>query len=198
MLSSDLSSFARSGPTPLRNSTGVSRKLLATVAKIRKRSCVTSLLMFHLELITEINAPQQLCFDLSRSIDAHLSSLEHTQEKAIDGVTHGFINQGERVTWKAKHVGFTFRMTVEITTMQSPDYFCDEMLSGPFKSMKHEHFFTSENNITRMTDRFECAAPLGILGKLAEFIFLKNYMKRLLSKRNSALKQMAETNKKDE
>lgn len=148
--------------------------------------------MFRLELITRIKAPQQVCFDLARSIDAHLSSLQHTKEKAIAGRTNGLIEKGETVTWKARHFGCNWRMTVAITEMRVPEYFCDEMLTGPFKKMKHEHFFTSTNEETRMKDIFECAAPFGIIGRAAEVIFLKKYMLRLLQKRNEQLVKLAE------
>ncbi|MGL5892709.1 MAG: SRPBCC family protein [Bacteroidia bacterium] len=148
--------------------------------------------MFRLELITRIKAPQQVCFDLARSIDAHLSSLQHTKEKAVAGRTNGLIGKGETVTWKARHFGINWHMTVAITEMQLSDYFCDEMLSGPFKKMKHEHFFTSDTDETIMKDVFECAAPLGIFGLAAEHIFLKKYMLRLLQKRNRELFQLAE------
>ena len=43
-----------------------------------------------------------------------------------------------------------------------------------------------------MTDLFEFHAPLGILGKLAETLFLTRYMKGLLITRNRYLKQVAE------
>jgi ligand-binding SRPBCC domain-containing protein len=165
---------------------------LATVAKIRKPSCVSSLPMFRLELITKIKAPQQVCFDLARNIDAHVSSLQHTKEKAIAGRINGLIEKGETVTWEARHFGINWRMTVLITEMRAPDYFCDEMRTGPFKKMRHEHFFTSNNEETIMKDVFECAAPFGIFGRAAEIIFLKKYMKNLLLARNAALVKIAE------
>ena len=40
-------------------------------------------------LKTQIAAPIEKCFDLSRSIDLHLKSMQHTDERAIDGRTSG-------------------------------------------------------------------------------------------------------------
>ena len=48
-------------------------------------------------LETKIHAPLDRCFDLSRSIDLHKISTEHTNEEAIDGVTSGLISLNESV-----------------------------------------------------------------------------------------------------
>jgi ligand-binding SRPBCC domain-containing protein len=148
--------------------------------------------MFRLELITKIKAPQQVCFDLARNIDAHVSSLQHTKEKAIAGRINGMIEKGETVTWEARHFGLKLRMTVVITEMQAPHYFCDEQVKGPFSMLRHQHFFEADGAQTIMRDVFECVAPLGIAGRFAEFIFLRKYMTRLLTTRNEAILKMAE------
>ena len=59
-----------------------------------------------IELLTEINAPIEKVFDLSRSIDLHMGSTKQTGEKAIAGKTNGLIELGETVTWLAKHSAF--------------------------------------------------------------------------------------------
>ena len=47
--------------------------------------------MPRIELRTEIKASKEIVFDLSRSIDLHKISTEHTKETAIDGKTAGLI-----------------------------------------------------------------------------------------------------------
>lgn len=46
-----------------------------------------------------------------------------------------------------------------------------------------------------MVDVFEYTSPLGILGNLADTLFLKNYMTALLTERNRVLKEFAESKK---
>ena len=147
-----------------------------------------------IELHTEIDAPIERVFDLARSIDLHMLSTSHTNEKAIAGKTSGLIGLGEWVTWRAKHLGFYQSITSKITAFQAPNYFSDEMVSGIFKSFKHEHLFKENNGITIMTDVFDYVAPYGILGNLADVIFLKRYMTSFLMKKNSKLKEVAELN----
>lgn len=144
---------------------------------------------------TEIKADRKIVFDLSRSIDLHKISVQHTHEEAIAGTTSGLIGHNETVTWKAKHFGVTQILTSKITAFESPNYFTDEMVSGAFKSFRHEHHFADFNNGTLMMDYFEYQSPFGYFGKLADALFLKKYMTNLLAKRNATIKDFAESGK---
>ncbi len=148
-------------------------------------------------LKTVIAADIQTCFDLSRDIDFHTRSLEHSKERAVAGKISGLIGLDEWVTWEAFHFGIKQRLTSKIMVFNSPNYFVDEMISGAFKSFKHEHIFTSEGNTTIMIDKFYFESPFGILGRFANSIFLKQYMTRLLKQRNYHLKAEAESKNKD-
>jgi ligand-binding SRPBCC domain-containing protein len=79
--------------------------------------------------------------------------------------------------------------------MDAPRYFQDTMIRGAFRSMQHDHYFrTLEDGSTEMRDVFCFAAPLGVLGRLAEVLLLKRYMTALLHERNAVVKQVAESN----
>lgn len=149
--------------------------------------------MGQITLTTHINNSRQVCFDLSTSIDLHKLSTKHTQEEAIDGIQTGLIKLNEHVTWRAKHFGFWFQLTTRITEFNPPEYFVDEMTSGPFKSMRHEHIFQSVEGITVMTDKFEFKSPLGLLGKIADKLIIDKYLRVLLIKRNKMIKEFAES-----
>ncbi|MBC7913322.1 MAG: SRPBCC family protein [Pyrinomonadaceae bacterium] len=144
-------------------------------------------------LYTKIYATPEACFDLARSIDLHLDTMKHTGETAIAGVTSGLIGLNETVTWKARHFGVVMTLTSKITECSSPEIFADEMVAGPFKMMKHRHVFEQKDGYTLMTDKFEYESPLGILGKLADALFLRKYMQHLIEHRNLVIKQKAES-----
>lgn len=143
-------------------------------------------------LTTIIQASIEKVFDAARSIDLHQTSMQHTNEMAIDGVTSGLINEGETVTWQAKHLFATRKMTVKITAMQPYSFFKDEMLQGDFKLMQHEHYFKSIAEGTEMKDVFYFESPFGMIGKLVNYFLLRNYMKKLLLQRNVILKLQVE------
>ena len=143
-------------------------------------------------LETQINAPAEICFDLMRDIRLHTETTGQTKEKAISGVTSGKIGLGQTVTFEGNHFGIKQRLTVKVVEFERPRLFVDEMTEGVFKSFKHIHeFFPNENGVL-MRDTLVWTAPLGLLGKIADKLFLENHLRRLVTKRNLKLKEIAE------
>lgn len=152
--------------------------------------------MVRLEEKTLIHAPIERCFDLARSVEVHVAGNVHFGEAAVAtaGVTSGLIGMAQRVTWRAKHFSVWHELTSEITAMDWPAFFQDTMIQGPFKSMKHDHFFRPlSGEATVMNDVFCLAAPFGILGRIAEITVLRSYMQALLRERNAVIKRIAES-----
>ena len=78
--------------------------------------------------------------------------------------------------------------------MDRPVYFQDTMLRGAFRCMQHDHFFRRLSaDQTEMRDVLCFAAPLGILGRVAEYLVLRRYMLALLRERNAAIRDIAES-----
>lgn len=148
--------------------------------------------MTKIELTTKINAPINKVFDINRNIDIHKLSTAKSKETAIDGVTSGLINLNETVTWRGKHFGIYLTHKSVISAMKIPHYFVDEMMEGKFKSFKHQHTFLEVNGITIMKDEIQFESPFGILGKLFDYLILKNYLTNFIKERNQFIKTIAE------
>lgn len=100
----------------------------------------------------------------------------------------------DSVQWRAKHLGVRQTLTSKITAFDPPHFFQDTMLEGAFDFMQHDHLFRALSaNRTEMRDLFRFAAPLPVLGLIAERLFLKPYMDRFLRRRNEILKRVAES-----
>jgi len=154
--------------------------------------------MMTLEDLTVIRAPIERCFDLARSVEVHLAGNVHCGEAAtaIAGVTSGLVGLRQRVTWRAKHFGVWHNLTSEITAMDRPTHFQNIMIQGIFRFMKHDHFFRPlSGEETEMRSVYCCAAPLPVLGRVAENTFLRRYMRALLRERNAVVKEIAESPK---
>jgi len=67
------------------------------------------------------------------------------------------------------------------------------MVRGAFKSFAHRHTFRQEAGGTVMVDDFTYRSSLGLLGALADQLFLERYMRAFLEERARTLKQMAES-----
>lgn len=147
-----------------------------------------------IRLVTDINAPIATCFDMARDIGLHPQTVRGSQERAIAGRVRGLLGPGEWVTFEAKHFGVWQRLTARMTAFEAPILFADEMTQGAFKSLTHRHEFSPRlDGGTRMTDTLEFISPLGVLGRLADRLFLERHMRRFLEGRNRELKRLAET-----
>lgn len=151
--------------------------------------------MAKIHLTTLINAPAERVFDLSRSVNLHRIAFSNTYEKAVAGVTTGLINENDSVTWQAKHFYKVRKFTTKVTSMEFPHHFTVQMVHGDFKSFRHEHYFKPINNGTFLIDVIEFESPYGVIGQLAEKLFLTSYLHKLLLHRNEVIKQYAETSK---
>jgi ligand-binding SRPBCC domain-containing protein len=145
----------------------------------------------HLHLVTEIDAPAEVCFALSLDVDVHRQSTGGDEE-VVAGVMTGEMKLGNQVTWRARHFGIPWRMTSKITEYEHPIRFVDEQKSGPFASWHHEHRFVENNGVTTMTDVVDYRSPAGPIGVLVDRVALERYMTNLLNGRNAFLKEQAE------
>ncbi len=149
--------------------------------------------MAKVELLTEINAPIEKCFDLARNISIHLESTKETSEKVIAGRTTGLMELGETITWEGKYLGIRQTLSSKITAFDYPNFFADEMVEGAFKYFRHEHHFVKMDNYTLMKDVFIFESPFGVVGKLFNRLILIKHITTFLKRRNSIIKQVAET-----
>jgi ligand-binding SRPBCC domain-containing protein len=141
---------------------------------------------------TWIAAPRELCFDAARDLDLHAKIAAHTGERAIAGRTSGLIDLGEEVTWRARHLGVVQTLTSRITAFDRPRHFQDAMQRGAFRTFVHDHHFETEGSGTRMVDLLEFSAPLGIVGRIVEKLFLRAYLTRFLRQRAEGIKNALE------
>jgi ligand-binding SRPBCC domain-containing protein len=146
-----------------------------------------------IRIATSIDAPPERCFDLARDVGAHVRSTASTGERAVGGVTEGLLALGDEVTWEARHLGVTQRLTARIARFERPTVFEDVMVRGAFASLRHVHEFVPRDGGTTMVDTFTFESPLGPLGAIVDRLFLAGYMRRFLVSRAEELKRMAES-----
>jgi ligand-binding SRPBCC domain-containing protein len=158
-----------------------------------ERRCVGGTSDAVIRVETEIKAPPALCFDLKRSVELHLTSTGDSGERAVAGVTSGLIGDGQEVTWSAKHFGIRQQLTSRITAFDRPRHFRDSLVRGAFARFDHDHYFEPHDGGTKMIDVFDYAAPLGLLGRLAERLVPYRYMRGLLIERGLGIKTVAES-----
>ncbi|MES1255779.1 MAG: TIGR01777 family oxidoreductase [Acidobacteriota bacterium] len=66
--------------------------------------------------------------------------------------------------------------------------FVDQQERGPYASWWHEHVFRAEGNRTVMDDRVYYAPPLGLLGRLANRVFIAPTLRRVFQYRGDVIR----------
>lgn len=150
--------------------------------------------MFRLEIVTEIAAPPERCFDLARDVEVHCLTAAFTGERVVaPGRTSGLLEAGEVVTFEAVHLGVRQRLTARIVECDRPHRFVDEQVRGAFRTLRHVHEFAPVGDGTRMRDLIQVSAPFGPVGLLAERLFLRRYLETFVRRKQLNLKRLAET-----
>lgn len=145
-------------------------------------------------LETVINAPLVACFDLARDLALHTRTVAWTRERVVEGPDSGLFGPGDSVTFEAVHFGVRQRLTARMVEWDPPRLFAEEMTQGAFQRLYHRHEFSlTPDGGTLMTDTLEFTSPFGVIGVLADKVFLERYMTRFLQGRNRELKRIAES-----
>ena len=139
-----------------------------------------------IRLETQIAAPVALVFDLARDLDVHARTVPHTNEAATGASDGRRAGPGDTLTFHATHFGLRQRLVSRITRFERP------VLFAAFHFLRHTHEFEATAGGTLMRDYLEFTSPLGLLGTLADRLFLERYIRRFLETRNANLKRIAE------
>jgi len=150
--------------------------------------------MGRIVVFTKVHAPIDRVFDLVRSIKLHNYAEREHGECVVGETSSGLIELGQEVTWKARHLGFWRKLTAQVTEYDRPHHFRDSQIKGAFKLYNHDHFLQKELDGTVVKDVIEYTVPYGLLGRIANRLFLESYLEFMFTRRQETLKQVAESN----
>ena len=80
-----------------------------------------------------------------------------------------------------------FKWVTEITHVKQKKYFVDEQRFGPYSFWHHKHFIKEVEDGIIMEDIVHYKLPLGIIGRLAHRLFVKNKVEEIFSFRRKKL-----------
>jgi ligand-binding SRPBCC domain-containing protein len=67
----------------------------------------------------------------------------------------------------------------EVAEHTPPQGFRDRQIAGPFSFWEHRHQFEPEGDGTRIIDTLNYEPPLGLLGRIADRLFIKRRIKAM-------------------
>ena len=102
------------------------------------------------------------------------------------------MHQGAWIDYQLALFGIPIRWRTEITRYEKGRSFVDEQRRGPFARWVHEHEFREHEAGTLMIDRVEFRAPFGILGRIAEWLFVGRLVRHIFAHRRSRIAELVE------
>ena len=98
------------------------------------------------------------------------------------------IYPGMIITYKVRPLlGIKLNWVTEITHVKEHEYFVDEQRMGPYAMWHHQHKIEEIEGGVLMTDIVSYQPPLGILGALANALFIRNQLQRIFDFRTVVL-----------
>ena len=95
---------------------------------------------------------------------------------------------GQLIEYRVSPVlGIPLYWMTEITHVQEGSYFVDEQRFGPYTMWHHQHHFKAIPGGVAMEDIVHYKIPLGILGDIANTLFVKNQLQGIFDYRYKAV-----------
>jgi ligand-binding SRPBCC domain-containing protein len=91
---------------------------------------------------------------------------------------------GQIIEYKVKPLlGIPVYWMTEITQVKDKEYFIDEQRYGPYSLWHHQHHFKGINGGVEMTDIVHYKMPLGLIGRLANKLFVRRKLSKIFTYR---------------
>lgn len=96
--------------------------------------------------------------------------------------------EGQIISYSVRPLlGISVLWISEITHVQHQKMFCDNQRKGPYKLWYHEHYFKEVDGGIEMTDAVQYQVPLGMLGLIANTLFVKKQLEKIFTYRYNAI-----------
>ena len=100
----------------------------------------------------------------------------------------GSMGQGARIEYRLRIAGFPLRWRSHIERWDHEKVFVDSQERGPYHSWWHEHHFEAKEDQTILEDRVYYSPPLGLLGRLANRMFIAAQLRETFHYRAAAIR----------
>ncbi len=97
---------------------------------------------------------------------------------------------GMIISYKVSPVlGIKLEWVTEITHVKEKEYFVDNQISGPYKVWHHQHIIKPIENGVEMTDIVSYIPPFGIIGDIANALFINKQLTEIFDYRTKVINE---------
>jgi ligand-binding SRPBCC domain-containing protein len=86
--------------------------------------------------------------------------------------------------------GYKTEWVTEITHVENLNYFIDEQRFGPYALWHHKHELIAIDGGVQMNDTIHYKIPFGILGRIANFLFIRKQLETIFNFREEKLEAL--------
>jgi ligand-binding SRPBCC domain-containing protein len=97
---------------------------------------------------------------------------------------------GTLIDYELRLYGISLRWQTRIEEFTPISSFADTQSKGPYRRWHHRHEFEKVPGGTQMRDRVEYEMPLGPLGSLARWLFVRRALDRIFNHRNERITEI--------
>lgn len=146
-----------------------------------------------LEFRCDIRAPLEEVWAFHEKVDSLFILTPPWIKIALEGTaeTAKPARLGVRYLLRIARYGLTLFWLAEYTEFNPPHGFTDQQVKGrgPFKSWQHSHCFETIPGGTRVIDQVTYTPPFGLLGLVADILFIRRDLKRMFAYRHKVTKE---------
>lgn len=98
--------------------------------------------------------------------------------------------EGMIIAYEVKPLlGIKTKWVTEITHVKEKEFFVDEQRIGPYTMWHHQHILESLGRVVIMKDIITYQPPMGVLGALANKLFIRNKLENIFKYRKKAVEE---------
>lgn len=139
-----------------------------------------------------IDRPVEAVFAFHVNLKNHPRTCPPDQMEEIVSGGDTPLEEGSRVTFRAKHGALWRTLEAEICDWNPPSGFTSRQVKGPFGTWIHRHRFVPFQTGTLMTDSIEYTVPAGPLGALLNKVWLGTHLDEFFRFRQNEAKRLLE------
>lgn len=140
-----------------------------------------------LEQRTLIDEPLPTVFDFFRRAENLGAVTPPTLAFEIETPRPISMGLGQRIAYRIRLGPVPMRWLTRIEAWEPSARFVDVQLRGPYRAWYHEHCFEARGDRTLMIDRVWYSPPLGVLGSIAQRLFVGPMLRRIFGYRRAAI-----------
>ena len=100
------------------------------------------------------------------------------------------MGNGTVIDYTIKLFGIPIHWRTLITNYNPPYEFVDEQIKGPYNFWHHTHKFKQVDGGVEISDRVIYSIPMGIIGRVLHFIWIKRDLEKIFSHRKKVIEDI--------